>query len=81
MVVPAAVTAIISTAIAAVIVVIVISIIVYVLIGFGAVGYLWAYIMLKCFKPYLPEEDLHAHDESVLLHEVDKDSDEESGKP
>lgn len=60
---------------------IVISIIVYVLIGFGAVGYLWAYIMLRCFKPYLPEEDLHAHDESVLLHEVDKDSDAESGKP
>ena len=58
---------------------IVISIIVYVLIGFGAVGYLWAYIMLRCFKPYLPEEDLHAHDESVLLHEVDKDLDEESG--
>ena len=46
---------------------------VYVLIGFGAVGYLWAYIMLRCFKPYLPEEDLHAHDESVLLHEVDED--------
>ena len=41
--------------------------------------YLWAYIMLRCFKPYLPEEDLHAHDESVLLHEVDKDLDEESG--
>ncbi len=58
---------------------IVISIIVYVLIGFGAVGYLWAYIMLRCFKPYLPEEDLHAHDESVLLHEVDEDLDEESG--
>jgi len=44
---------------------------VYVVIGFGAVGYLWAYIMLRCFKPYLPEEDLHAHDESVLLHEAD----------
>lgn len=58
---------------------IIISIIVYVVIGFGAVGYLWAYIMLRCFKPYLPEEDLHAHDESVLLHEVDKDLDEESG--
>ena len=50
---------------------IIISIIVYVVIGFGAVGYLWAYIMLRCFKPYLPEEDLHAHDESVLLHEAD----------
>lgn len=57
---------------------IVISIIVYVLIGFGAVGYLWAYIMLRCFKPYLPEEDLHAQDESVLLHEADaEDADAE----
>lgn len=57
---------------------IVISIIVYVLIGFGAVGYLWAYIMLRCFRPYLPEEDLHAHDESVLLHEADaEDADAE----
>ena len=57
---------------------IVISIIVYVLIGFGAVGYLWAYIMLRCFKPYLPEEDLHAHDESVLLHAADaEDADAE----
>ena len=43
------------------------------------------YALIMCmqvfFKPYLPEEDLHAHDESVLLHEVDKDSDAESGKP
>ena len=57
---------------------IIISIIVYVVIGFGAVGYLWAYIMLRCFKPYLPEEDLHAQDESVLLHEADaEDADAE----
>ena len=34
--------------------------------------------MTGCFKPYLPEEDLHAHDESVLLHEADaEDADAE----
>ena len=35
---------------------IIISIIVFVIIGFGAVGYLWGYMMLRCFKPFLPEE-------------------------
>ncbi len=35
---------------------ILISIVVFVIIGFGAAGYLWAYMLLRCFKPYLPEE-------------------------
>ena len=49
-------------------------------IGFGAVGYLWAYIMLRCFKPYLPEEDPNAHDESVLLHDIDEAEDDTSAE-
>lgn len=36
-----------------------ISIVGYFMVGFGAVGYLFAYFMLKCFKPYLPEEEYH----------------------
>ena len=47
----------------------------YVIIGFGLVGYLWGYIMLRCFKPYLPEEDLHAYDDSVLIHDEEEDTD------
>ena len=50
----------------------VIALIVYVIIGFGLVGYLWGYIMLRCFKPYLPKEDLHAYDESVLIHDEEE---------
>lgn len=36
-----------------------IAIVGFLMVGFGAVGYLYAYFMLKCFKPYLPEEELH----------------------
>ena len=52
-----------------------ISIVGYFMVGFGAVGYLFAYFMLKCFKPYLPEEDLHAYDDSVLIHDEEEDTD------
>ena len=34
----------------------VISVIVFVIIGLGLVGYLWGYLMYRCFKPFLPEE-------------------------
>lgn len=36
-----------------------IAIVGFLMVGFGAVGYLYAYFMLKCFKPYLPEEGVH----------------------
>lgn len=34
----------------------ILSIVGFVLIGFGIVGYLNSYFLLRCFKPYLPEE-------------------------
>ena len=44
------------------------------MVGFGAVGYLFAYFMLKCFKPYLPEEEYH-EDERTLDDETDDTDD------
>lgn len=49
-----------------------IAIVGYIMVGFGGVGYLYAYLMLKCFKPYLPEEE-YRDDEWTLDDEEEED--------
>lgn len=50
----------------------VVAVVVFVLIGFGALGYLYAYFMLKCFKPYLPETIEGGSDLDFHIAEADK---------
>lgn len=45
---------------------ILVSIVGYVLVGFGLVGYIFAFFMLRCFKPYLPEEEADSGDDWSL---------------
>lgn len=40
----------------------IVAIVGFVIIGFGVMGYMYSYFMLKCFKPYLPEEKVSADD-------------------
>lgn len=53
-----------------------IAIVGYAMVGFGAVGYLYAYFMLKCFKPYLPEEE--EHDDEWYLEDEDDEENEDN---
>ncbi len=53
-----------------------IAIVGFVMVGFGAVGYLYAYFMLRCFKPYLPQEE--EHDDEWYLEDDDEESDDEA---
>ncbi len=45
---------------------ILLSIVGFSLVGFGLVGYIFAFFMLRCFKPYLPEEEIDKGDEWTL---------------
>lgn len=51
-----------------------IAIVGFAMVGFGAVGYLYAYFMLRCFKPYLPQEE--EHDDEWYLEDEDEEDDE-----
>lgn len=53
-----------------------IAIVGFAMVGFGAVGYLYAYFMLRCFKPYLPQEEEH-DDEWYLEDEEEEDEEAE----
>ncbi len=53
-----------------------IAIVGFAMVGFGAVGYLYAYFMLRCFKPYLPQEE--EHDDEWYLEDDDEESDDEA---
>lgn len=51
-----------------------IAIVGFAMVGFGAVGYLYAYFMLRCFKPYLPQEE--EHDDEWYLEDEGESSGE-----
>lgn len=51
-----------------------IAIVGFAMVGFGAVGYLYAYFMLRCFKPYLPQEE--EHDDEWYLEDEEEEADE-----
>lgn len=53
------------------------SIVGFTLVGFGLVGYIYAFFMLRCFKPYLPEEEYDNGDDwSLDTEEVEEAKDE-----
>lgn len=52
-----------------------IAIVGFLMVGFGALGYLYAFFMLKCFKPYLPEEI--EHDDNWYLEDEEDEEDED----
>lgn len=54
----------------------IVSIVAFVVIGFGILGYLYAYFMLRCFKPYLPEAVKTADDLEFRIADVGEDEEE-----
>lgn len=53
------------------------SIVGFTLVGFGLVGYIYAFFMLRCFKPYLPEEEYDNGDDwSLDTEEAEEEKDE-----
>lgn len=59
---------------------IMLSIVGFFLVGFGLVGYIYAFFMLRCFKPYLPEEEVDNGDDWTLEEEDEDDTAEENAE-
>lgn len=57
----------------------VLAVIGFVLFGFGIMGYVYSFFMLRCFKPFLePEKDIKEDDEWKLPDEDDEETEDES---
>lgn len=57
-----------------------IAIVGFFMVGFGIIGYVAAYFMLRCFKPYLPEESGEDEAEWTLEDEAEDEAGDETAE-